>query len=257
MQPELIRRTLHSTHTPLSTLIPWGTPVGTPLPGTPPAPARPGLTLHVHTEVLVVCTQGVGGHAGVVPRVRDSSRFDPKDLPLLEDLEVAGAFQELRGDPSPEVRKRSDYTPGLRHVGAGQSPASHTNGVCPPPKKPAAAPLPPSGPHLPVLVPLDGRLGHSPRLALQRHRAIDPGSHLCRGKFPRRVISGDQRGNWWGEETWLGGEKSPRTPLLCPNQQRAAPQGGGKEEALAPLCQGLWWGSGGTGRARAPRTFTV
>lgn len=211
----------------------------------------------MHAEILVVCTQGVGGHAGVVPRVRDTSRFDLKDLPLLEDLEVAGAFQELRGVPSPKARKRSGYTPGLRHAGVGQSPASHTKGVCPPQKKTAAAPWPPLGPHLPVLVPLDGRLGHSPRLALQRHRAIDTGSHLCRGKFPRRDISGDQRGNWWGEEIWLGGGKSPQMPLLCPNQQCGVPQGEGKEGALAPLCRGLWWGSGGTGRAHAPRTFTV
>lgn len=72
---------------------------------------HPGLTLDVHNEVPVIFTHSIGGHAGVVPRIRDTGWFDLKDLPLAEDLEVTGTFQELNKNPIPKAgKKQEDYT---------------------------------------------------------------------------------------------------------------------------------------------------
>ena len=97
---------------------------------------HPRLTLDMHDEVPVIFTHDVGGHAGVVSRIRDTGWFDLKDLPLAEDLEVAGALQELHGDASPKAGKKQDRRK-ITHPGVGQSPASHIKGVFPlhPPRR--------------------------------------------------------------------------------------------------------------------------
>lgn len=53
--------------------------------------------MDVHDEVPVIFTHSIGGHAGVVPRIQDTSWLDLEDLPLTEDLEVFRACQKLKG----------------------------------------------------------------------------------------------------------------------------------------------------------------